>query len=94
MPAEEDQLKPRRIFSDPRKVSIVETMIWTTATAVVLSFREWLGESFHPVVFYGTIVTLSWRLCLALPPVLAVIIAIAIAFGLSTIYVYFELAPG
>lgn len=68
-------------------------MIWMTAVAAVMANREWLGESFLPVVFYGTIVLVSWRLCLIIRPLMAVIIAVVLAFVLATVFVYFELVP-
>ncbi len=60
-------------------MSLREVMIWITVIALALSVPTWLGLPLLPLVFYGTLGSLIWRLSKAMPLNLAALIAVVVA---------------
>ena len=60
-------------------MSLRELMIWITVISLALAVPAWFGLPLLPVVFYGTLGALIWRLSKAMPFNLAAFIAVVVA---------------
>ncbi|MAD80276.1 MAG: hypothetical protein QGF59_16525 [Pirellulaceae bacterium] len=65
------------------RISLRELMIWITAIPVALAVPIWFDLPLLPVIFYGTLGALVWRLSKAMYFKLAVVIAFAAAVALT-----------
>lgn len=66
-----------------RRVSLREAMIWITVISIALAIPIALDLPLLPVIFYGTLGALTWRLSKAMPFNLAVLIAILAAVTIT-----------
>jgi len=67
------------------RVSLREFMMWITAISVALAVPTWFEMPLLPVVFYGTLGGLIWRLPQAMPFSRAALIAVVTAVTLTSI---------
>lgn len=72
---------------DRRRFSILEILIWMIGVSTVLSAPAWIGDSSISVifVFYGTLITVMWRLSKLITPLLALFAALVVAIGVVSL---------
>ncbi len=66
-------------------MSLRELMIWIAVISAALAVPTWFGLPLLPVIFYGTLGALLWRLSKAMPLNLAALIAVVVAVAVTWI---------
>ena len=79
----ENNLSEDPLWRRGRRISLRELMIWIAVISVALAVPNWFGIPLLPIVFYGTLGALIWRLSKAMPLNLAALIAVVAAVALA-----------
>jgi hypothetical protein len=83
MPLDDEDLRLRV----GRRVSLLEAILWLAGFCLYFASPQWFGLSSLPVLFYGTLCALTWRLCKAMPVTHAMSTAIVVAVIITAIMV-------
>jgi hypothetical protein len=81
----ENNLDDDPLWRRGRRMSVREVMTWITVISIALSVPAWFGLPLLPIVFYGTLGSLIWRLSKAMPLNLAALIAVVVAVSVTSL---------
>jgi hypothetical protein len=86
MSEHENDLADDPLWRRGRRISLRELMIWIAVISFALAVPNRIGLPLLPIVFYGTLGALIWRLSKAMLLNLAALIAVLTAVAVTCIY--------